>query len=107
MASVVLHTPSGATAVTPAARRASDGREVTGIWWMTSDDLLAWTEPALLWSAPLLWRRDCAAPAAYAYPSLLDAESPSRNFDTVGAAFWLYLVEMPLGPACQVGPSAT
>jgi hypothetical protein len=105
VSSVVLHTPSGRyLAVTPAARRAPDGREVSGIWWMTSDDLLAWSEPALLRRAPLLWRRDCAAPAAYAYPSLLDPASPSRNFETVGEAFWLYLVEMPLGPDCRVGP---
>ena len=71
---------------------------------MTSDDLLHWSEPALLWQAPLLWRRDCGAPAAYAYPSLLDAASPSRNFETVGASFWLYLIEMPLDAGCKVGP---
>ena len=73
---------------------------MSGVWWMTSPDLLSWSEPALLWQVPLLWRRDCAAPAAYAYPSLLDPASPARNFDSVGGAFWLYLVEMPLGPGC-------
>ena len=98
--SSVVRSPSGSwLAVTPAAR---DG--VSGVWWMTSPDLLSWSEPALLWQVPLLWRRDCAAPAAYAYPSLLDPASPARNFDTVSGAFWLYLVEMPLGPGCTVGP---
>jgi hypothetical protein len=58
----------------------------------------------LLWEAPLLWRRDCKAPAAYAYPSLLDAASPSPNFDVVGHTFWLYLVRMPLDADCRVGP---
>ncbi len=96
----IVRGPSGTwLAVTPATR---DG--VSGLWWMTSPDLLSWSEPALLWQAPLLWRRDCAAPAAYAYPSLLDPASRARNFDTVGGAFWLYLVEMPIGPGCTVGP---
>lgn len=86
-------------AVTPAAR---DG--VSGIWWTTSADLVRWETPALLWRAPLLWRRDCEAPAAYAYPSLLDGESASANFETADGDAWLYLVEMPLGPGCTIGP---
>ena len=91
-------------AVTAAERTGPDGVARTGIYWMTSADLLDWTEPALLWEASLLWRRDCDAPAVYGYPSLLDADSPSRNFETVGTSFWLYLVEMPLHGDCAVGP---
>lgn len=85
-------------AVTPATR---DG--TSGIWWTTSADLVRWERPALLWQAPLLWRRDCAAPAAYVYPSLLDGDSASANFETADGDAWLYLVEMPLGPGCTVG----
>ena len=105
ISSVVRHTPSGRfLAVTPATRRGSDGVERNGIWWTVSDDLLAWSAPRLLWEAPLLWRRDCSAPAVYAYPALLDPASPSANFETVGAEFWLYLVRMPLDGECRVGP---
>jgi hypothetical protein len=105
ISSVVLHAPSGRfLAVTAATRPDRGGVPRSGIWWTVSDDLLGWTEPALLHEAPLLWRRDCAAPAAYAYPALLDEASRSRNFDTVGDTFWLYLVEMPLDENCRVGP---
>ena len=103
VSSVVRH-GAGFVAVTPAVRRGADGVERSGIWWMTSADLLRWSEPALLWEAPLLWKRDCGARAAYAYPALLDAASGSRNFETVGGRFWLYLSEMPLDAGCKVGP---
>ena len=71
---------------------------------MASDDLVAWSEPALLWEAPLLWRRDCGAPAAYAYPSLLDAASPSPNFDTVGEASGSTSSRCRSREGCAVGP---
>ena len=105
ISSVVLDALSGRyLAVTPATRTGADGVERSGIWSMTSGDLVHWSEPVLLWAAPLLWRRDCAAPAAYAYPSLLDPRSASRNFETVSGRFWLYLVSMPIGRGCRVGP---
>ena len=87
----------GYLAVTPATR---DG--VSGIYAMTSPDLVHWSAPELLWAAPLLWRRDCAAEAAYAYPALLDAASP--GFDSVGDDFWLYVTRMTLGKDCAAGP---
>ena len=91
-------------AVTAATRARPDAAERSGIYWTISRDLVHWSPPALLWAAPLLWRRDCAAPAAYAYPALLDGDSASANFETVDDGFWLYLVEMRLGPGCSVGP---
>jgi hypothetical protein len=105
ISSVVRHAGSGRfLAVTPAERRDANGRVRGGIWWTASDNLRDWTEPKLLLEVPLLWSRDCDRPAAFAYPSLIDAESTSRNFDTVDSSFWLYLVEMPLDEACRVGP---
>lgn len=102
---VVRHVPTGKwLAVTPTTRTDAAGRARTGIWWAVSDDLVAWTRPELLWEVPLAWRRDCAAAAAYGYPALLDAASPDRDFASVGADFWLYLVAMPLGPGCRLGP---
>ncbi len=102
----VVRDPATGTwlAVTPTTRPGPDGAPLSGIWWTASDDLVHWSEPALLHEVPLLWRRDCGAPAAYAYPSLLDPDSGGLNFDTVDAGFWLYLVEMPLDADCGIGP---
>lgn len=91
-------------AVTPATLRDHDGVTRSGIWWMTSTDLIRWSRPRLLLEVPLMWRRDCATDAAYAYPSLLDPDSPSDNFETVGADFWLTLVRIHLDSACKTGP---
>lgn len=86
----------------------SEGRRSVGarhgIWVQRSADLLAWSAPELLVELPLLWRRDCAAPAVYAYPALIAPESPSRNFETLVGEAWLTIVRMPLGPDCDVGP---
>jgi hypothetical protein len=91
-------------AVTPATLRGEDGATRSGIWWTASDDLIRWDRPRLLVELPLLWRRDCAAAAAWAYPSLIDPDSLSPSFETVDGAFRLYLVRMALGPDCRVGP---
>jgi hypothetical protein len=105
LSSVVRHERTGRfLAVTPAELPAPDGTLRRGIWWTVSDDLLRWSRPELLHEVPLLWRRDCTRPAAFAYPSLLDDDSASENFETVDDHFWLYLVEMPLDEACRVGP---
>ena len=91
-------------AVTPMTSRGSDGIERHGIWWMTSTDLIHWTSPNLLLEVPLLWRRDCETDAAYAYPSLIDPDSPTANFETVDEEFWLYLVRIRLDKTCKTGP---
>ena len=99
MSSVVRHRGTGTfLAVTPI--ESADG--TAGVFWTVSTDLVTWTPPRLLYRVPLLWRRDCEKPAAYAYPSLIDADSPSPSFDTVDDGFWLYLTRMPLEPDCSV-----
>lgn len=90
-------------AVTPTTRQGPDGESVSGVWWMSSPDLLHWNEPRLLMVAPLLWRRDCSAPYAFAYPSLLDDDSPSRMFDAGDDTFWLYLTRVWLTD-CAASP---
>lgn len=103
LTSVVRHSRTGLyLAVTPTTM--PDAQGISGIYWTVSADLLHWSPPRLLLAVPLLWRRDCAAAAAFAYPSLLDPDSPSPSFASVDDAFWLYLTEMPLRPGCKVGP---
>jgi hypothetical protein len=101
--SSVVEAGGGYLAVTAATRAGEDGVSRSGIWWTVSADLVDWSAPRLLLEVPLLWRRDCAAAAAYAYPSLLDDDAPGANFETVDDRFWLYLVRMPLGAGCRVG----
>lgn len=101
---VQLPEAEGYLAVTSATLRGPDGVMRPGIWWMTSPDLINWTGPRLLLEVPLLWRRDCGTDAAYAYPSLLDPDSSTANFETVDRDFWLYLVRLPLDDACRTGP---
>lgn len=105
ISSVVHHAVTGQyVAVTPTTRPGPDGAPRSGIYWMTSANLIHWSEPELLLELPLLWRRDCAAPAAFAYPSLIDPDSPSAAFDSVDDHFWLYYTEMPLLEGCRIGP---
>ena len=99
LSSVVHDGRGGFLAVTP---RTVEGR--AGIWLQRSADLLSWTPPELLVEAPLLWRRNCAAPAVYGYPALVAPDSRSRNFDTIEDEVWLTAVRMPLDGECGVGP---
>lgn len=90
-------------AVTPTTKKGGDGQRTSGVWWMSSPDLLRWSEPRLLVALPLLWRRDCDAPHAFAYPSLLDDDSPSRMFDAADDTFWLYVTKIWLAD-CAASP---
>ena len=106
VSSVVRHGPSGRyLAVTATTRTGPDGIARSGVYWTRSTDLVRWSEPALLWEAPLLWRRDCDARRGLRL-SVADRRRRARRRTSrrVGEHFWLYLVEMPLGPGCRVGP---
>lgn len=102
----VVRQPAGGRflAVSPMVGQDTTARPVAGLWAFRSADLIHWQPSGLLAPLPLLWARDCAAPAAYAYPALVDPDSPARMLDTVGDRFWLTLVRLPLGPGCSVGP---
>ncbi|MCU0908305.1 MAG: hypothetical protein MUF73_12860 [Rhodobacteraceae bacterium] len=99
ISTVLRHGPTGRfIALTPAARPGT----TPGIWWSVSDTLTDWSAPRLLHAVPLLWRRDCAAPAAYAYPGMIDTDDPGAMLDTIAGAAWLTLTRMPLNGDCQV-----
>jgi hypothetical protein len=55
-----------------------------GVYYALSDNLLEWTDAALLMAAEITWVRDCDPPDPIKESSLLDPTSPSRNFETVG-----------------------
>jgi hypothetical protein len=93
IASIARHRASGRFIALIAARRTPEpaAPPVTGFWYMVSDDLLTWSEPDLLFAAPLMFAYRCGAPEVFAYPSLLDPDSPSLTFESVGDRAWLYL----------------
>ena len=98
VASVVKHRPSGLYIALLATTRPSsmDGKPVSGIYFATSSDLISWSTPALLLDLPMQFDFACSDQAAYFYPSLLDPDSPSRNFDDAGDRADLYLTKIYL-----------
>lgn len=59
-----------------------DAAPVPGFYYAQSRDLIAWQPPRRIWAAPTQARRDDADRVTN-YPSLLDPESRSRNFETI------------------------
>ena len=78
------------------------GSPVTGIYAVRSRDLLHWSEPSLLLAVPMMFDFPCDAPSVYAYPSLLDPDSPSPTFTTTGAHPYLYLTRFNVRD-CKLG----
>jgi hypothetical protein len=66
------------------------GNAVVGFYYSTSEDLIHWERRRLIHEAEMAYTYECGDPNPVAYPSLLDSDSPSRNFETTGRAPWLY-----------------
>jgi hypothetical protein len=74
------------------------GREVWGIYYTFSDDLLHWTPRKLLAEMPLPWTvANTGSDMSILYPALLDPNSQTRNFDTTGKTAHLYFTRMNHG----------
>lgn len=65
-----------------------DGKH--GFFVSFSDDLVNWTHRALLLERDLPWTVSSSSDPHYSYPSLLDPESTSRNFETIGKSAYVY-----------------
>lgn len=63
---------------------------VPGIYYSLSNDLLHWSERSLVIEAPLVETYACGDPDPIAYASILDPNSPSRNFETSDGRVYLY-----------------
>jgi hypothetical protein len=74
-----------------------DDREVWGVFYAFSDDLVHWTRRKLLVEMNLPWTADNFDDLVYMYPSLLDPESESRTFETVGKTGYLYYTRLNFG----------
>lgn len=73
---------------------AKQERKVQGIYFSTSGDLINWSNRRLLLEAELPWTYDCGDSAPVNYPSLLDPNSPSRNFDVTAKTGYLYFTRL-------------
>jgi len=77
--------------VSPSAQEIPGKRGPTwGFYYSTSDDLIHWEPRRLIREAVLSSSYRCGDPNPVGYPSLLDPESTSRNFETTGERPWLY-----------------
>jgi hypothetical protein len=68
-----------------------NGREVWGVFYSFSNDLVHWQPRKLLQEVKAPWTYKPGDPDYYEYPSLVDPDSPSRNFDITGKHAYVYL----------------
>ena len=61
-----------------------------GIYYSTSDDLVDWSTRKLIREVELPWTYKCGDLNPILYPSVLDPESTSRNFETTGRRPYMY-----------------
>jgi len=76
------------------------GRDVPGIYYAVSDDLIRWQGRRLLAEVELISTFRCGDRSPAVYPSLLDPRSESRNFETTGRRPYLYFVRFH-NKACE------
>jgi len=73
-----------------------------GVFYSTSNDLIHWSGPAMLMPAVGLGVWTCKEPPPLAYPSMLDPDSPDRNFETLGDTAQLFATRFNV-TACRTG----
>ena len=71
----------------------------SGFYYSVSTDLIHWSKGRLFLALPTLWSATCGQDR-FAYPSLVDVRSPSRNFDVVAGEPYLYFVRLQVDE-CQ------
>jgi hypothetical protein len=70
-----------------------DNREVWGIYYAFSDDLITWSHRQLLMEVELPWTYEWGDDDPILYPSLIDPDSTSRNFATTDQDAYLYFTQ--------------
>jgi len=74
-----------------------ENREVWGVYYAFSDDLVHWSRRKLLLELPLPWTVEHHTHTSHLYPSLLDPDSESRNFSTTDKTAYLYITRQNFG----------
>jgi hypothetical protein len=75
-------------------------RDVYGLYYSTSADLIHWTPRALLMEAETPSTYQCGDEDPIQYPSVLDPNSQSRNFETTGRTMNLYFTRDHFNQYC-------
>lgn len=75
----------------------NEDREIWGYYYSFSDDLIHWTHRKLLLEMTLPWTAKNNTDVMYLYPSLLDPQSDTRNFETTGKTAYLYYTRQNFG----------
>lgn len=65
----------------------------SAVYYTTSDNLINWSHPKLLLDRKTIWDWKNGDQWAITYPTLIDHNSPSRNFDISGKTAYLYYVK--------------
>ncbi len=78
--------------VGPSGRRPRRGGVIWGIYFSVSEDLVHWNRERLIARTELPWTYKCGDRGPVTYPSLLDPNSRSRNFETTGRRPYMYFV---------------
>ncbi|HET8728741.1 MAG TPA: hypothetical protein VFO41_14635 [Alphaproteobacteria bacterium] len=101
---LIRHEPSGLFVAVMTGRRPlrPDAAPTSGIFTSTSADLIHWSEPNLVLAAPTLHDHDCGDGQFLHYPSLLDPDDRSRNFENTDGSAFLYLTRFEMD-GCRVG----
>jgi hypothetical protein len=99
--SISLHRPTGRfLAVFQGPDAAHPNGQIAYSW---SDDLIHWETPRNLLDVPDMSSRNCNDRIRYGYPSILDPDSPGRNFDTIGDEPFLFLTRFHVSD-CRLPP---
>jgi hypothetical protein len=77
----------------------ASGRRISGLYYTFSNDLIHWTPKELLTEAASTLDGSCRPPIHY--PSLLDPESASENFETTADTMYVYYTEFNL-TGCKI-----
>ncbi len=64
---------------------------------------MRWSPLQTLVVHPTMWSKNCADRTRYAYGSIADPASHSRNFETTGDEAFLFMTKMRVTD-CKVGP---
>ena len=80
----------------------AQGRNVTGLYLSTSDDLVHWSMRQLIIEKPSLITHTCGGEDPAAYPSLIDPGSTDRNFRITDSTMYVYYTIFRYNAACQL-----
>ena len=100
---IVRHRGSGLWLAVVQSWKDEKSYPVSGFYYATSRDLISWSEPRLLLATKTLYDNACGAGRLNSYPSILDEQAKTRNFEDTGDEAWLYYASMRVDGCSHTG----